>query len=537
MVRLQPEKEASGGTVQQILQVWSALDMRRRVVVAGASVAMFATIIVMSRMAAAPSMALLYSGLDPAAAGAVIADLEARGVAHEVRGEAIFVPDSERDSLRLALAAEGLPAQGGAGYELLDSLDGFGTTAQMFDAAWSRAVEGELARTILANGQITAARVHIARGQDRPFSPPSDPSASIFVTTAGGLSTEQARGFRHLVAAAVTGLRPDRVEIIDSVNGLVPLNGPGSLSAGVSDRAEAIRRNVERLLEARVGPGRAVVEVSLDLVTASESLSERTLDPQSRVAIETESESASGSETQSGGEITVASNLPDGDAGPEGGPQSNSQENRERVTYEVSETRREIVRQPGDIRRLTVAVIIDGERIVAQDGTESWQPRSPEELDALRELVLAAAGIDEARGDVLTLKSLQLAPVPELGTEAPSAFPIDLTRLAGLGLLALALLALGYFVLRPALRGAASRAEAQALALPPAKQGPIGPVLTGEIEDGGELPSFARMIAAETVDEGQQEDPVARLRRLIGERQDESIEILRSWMDTEGGKT
>lgn len=522
--------------MQNVLQVWSTLDLRRRIVVAGATLAMFVTILVMSRLASAPTMALLYSGLEPAAAGAVVAELEARGVPHDVRGEAIFVPEGERDSLRLALAAEGIPAQGGMGYELLDSLDGFGTTTQMFDAAWGRAVEGELARTILANPQIRAARVHVARGQDRPFAPASDPSASVFVTTVGGISADQARALRHLVAAAVTGLRPDRVEIVDSVTGLVPLEGNGAIGAGSADRAEQIRQNVERLLEARVGQGRAVVEVSLDVVTESESLTERTVDPQSRVAVSTESTNASGSESENGGEATIASNLPDGDAGADAGPQSQSQESRERVTYDVSETRREVTRQPGDIRRLAVAVIVDGERVTAEDGTEIWQPRPEEELAALRELVAAAAGIDEARGDVLTLKSLELAPMAELGSEAQSGWPLDLTRLAGIGLLALALVALGLFVLRPALRGAAER-TAVPLPLPSGREVTNdGRALTGEIQEDMPMPAFARTIAPLDELDVPPEDPVDRLRRLISERQDESIEILRSWMDAEGGR-
>jgi flagellar M-ring protein FliF len=111
-------------------------------------VAIVAAVFGISRMASAPSMALLYSGLDPAAAGEVVSALEAEGVAFEVRDAAILVDSSQRDRLRMDLAARGLPAGGPAGYELLDNLTGFGTTSQMFDAAYWRAKEGELARTI-----------------------------------------------------------------------------------------------------------------------------------------------------------------------------------------------------------------------------------------------------------------------------------------------------------------------------------------------------------------------------------------------------
>ena len=526
--------------MSQLVSFWSALGLRRQIITVGASLAMFVTILLLGRMAAAPSLALLYSGLDPAAAGEVVAALETRGVAHEVRGNAIHVAADQRDSLRLALAAEGLPAQGGAGYELLDSLSGFGTTAQMFDAAWSRAVEGELVRTILANPQVRAARVHIARGTDRPFGESTPPSASVSVTSVGGVSVDQARALRHLVAAAVPGLRPDRVEVIDSVHGLIPAEGDGLMAGAAGDRAEAIRRNVERLLAARVGPGRAVVEVSVDLVTESELLSERRIDPEGRVVAATETETLSGSENQAGGEVTVASNLPDGDAGAASGNATRSEESRERVDYELSETRREVTRAPGDIRRLSVAVLVDGERVTAADGTETWQPRAEEEMAALRELVASAAGVDEARGDVLTLKSLELLP-PVPGEVAASAgLGIDFTRLAGLGLLAAVSLAIGLFVLRPALRQA-RRAETgpAPLALPGgAGFGDAAPALTGEIAEGFPLSNLP-VIGGDPPGRGlgqEDADPVSRLRRLIGERQTESLEILKNWMDSDGGR-
>lgn len=515
----------------QVLQFWFAMDMRRRVIVVVASLAMFATIIVMSRIAAAPSMALLYSGLDPAAAGQVVAELEARGVTYEVRGTAIHVNEQDRDSLRLALAAEGLPTQGGSGYELLDSLTGFGTTAQMFDAAWIRAVEGELTRTILSNPQFRAARVHIARGANRPFARESTASASVLVTAVGGVSQDQARALRHLVAAAVTGLRPDRVEIIDSGAGLIAADGFGA-GSGAAERAEMIRRNLERLLAARVGQGGAVVEVSVDIVTESEVLTERRLDPQGRVAVATESQSSSGTESGTDGAVTVASNLPDGEVAPGGQQQSQSQETRETASFDVSETRREVQRNPGDIRRIGVAVLVDGVRTVAEDGTETWQPRPEEELSALRELIASAAGIDDARGDSLTIKSMELQPIPEGDAVETSGLSLDMTRLAGLGLLAAALFALAFFVLRPALK--AARAAEPALALPPAS--PLsGPVLTGEVADSFDMPTFARSLP-EMPEEGMAEDPVERLRRLIAERQAESIEILREWMDADRGR-
>jgi flagellar M-ring protein FliF len=271
--------------VQNLLSLWSALSLQRRIVVIGATLAMFMAVLTLGRMSSSPTMTLLYAGLDGKTAGEVVAALDQQGAAYEVRGTAIYVADTARDSLRMTLAGQGLPAAGSTGYELLDGMSGFGTTSQMFDAAYWRAKEGELARTILSNPQVRAARVHIAAAPDAPFQPDQRPSASITVTSvSGALGTDQARALRHLVAAAVPGLLPKDVALIDSVSGLIPFdeNDP-MMGQDPNDRAATLRANLERLLEARVGPGRAIVKVSLDVNTEQEQITERVFDPQGRL--------------------------------------------------------------------------------------------------------------------------------------------------------------------------------------------------------------------------------------------------------------
>jgi flagellar M-ring protein FliF len=530
--------------LQNLRALWASLDLRRRVIVVGATVAVFVAVLGLSRMAAEPGLSLLYAGLDGAAAGEVIAALEQEGVAYQIRGDAIHVPSDLRDGLRMTLAAQGLPATGGAGYELLDSLSGFGTTAQMFDAAYGRAREGELARTILANPKIRAARVHIAAASEQPFRQDARPTASVTVTTAGGgLDQGQAQALRHLVAAAVPDLRPEDVAVIDSVAGLVPLpEDSAGTGPAAPARAAVIRDNVERLLAARVGAGRAVVEVAVELVSQRESITERILDPQGRVAISSETEERSDSSSQAEGDVSVASNLPEGDAAAGGSDRSASEENRERVNYEVSETQREVLRLPGDIARLSVAVLVDGVPVTAADGTVTVEPRPDEELEILRELVASAVGLDEERGDVLTLRSLAFEPLPDRGTVAEAGMlgglgPIDTMAVVQIAVLALVSLVLGLFVIRPILTGARRAPELALdapLALPPA--GPARPdVLDGEIQDLSDLPLPPQISSfGEGADEAL--DPVARLRRLIAERQSESVEILRGWMEAEEEK-
>jgi flagellar M-ring protein FliF len=546
--------------VKNIIAIWTGLSLSRRVILVAATLGVFVAVLALGRAGARPELALLYADLDPATAGSVIASLEAEGVAYAVDGTSIRVDAAERDSLRMTLAAQGLPAATGAGYEILDSLTGFGTTAQMFDAAYWRAKEGELARTILGNPLVRSARVHIAAGSGSPFEAAGQPTASVTVLTHGAaLSDDQARAIRHLVASAVQGMTVEAVTVVDAMTGRISGAEAGqTLTAAADARAAQIRSAVERLLAARVGPGSAVVEVNLDLVTVREEITERVIDPESRVEISSETEERTSTSSQSEGQVTVASNLPDGDAAPGPQEQSQSSEERERVNYEVSQTERAILRLPGDIRRMTVAVLVDGQEVTAADGTVSWQPRPDEELSTLRDLVASAVGIDETRGDVLTLRSLQFQPVSAAGTlveagVAPWLAGVDVMRLLQLALVALVAIVLGLFVVRPilvprrlppplALAGAAG-GSTPALAgsvvvtsrlpdgTPAGLAGGLTGGLTGEITDA--MPA-ARVIEAEA--ETLSQDPVDRLRRLIAERQTESVEVLRSWLEREDQK-
>ena len=526
--------------MNSLLATWQSMTMRRRATVLGAIAAMTAAVLAIAQIATQPSMSLLYSGIDSSNAGDVLAALDQKGVRYEVRGSAIYVDGAQRDALRMSLAAEGLPAAGAAGYELLDSLSGFGTTAQMFDAAYWRAKEGELARTISSAANIRQARVHIANPAPAGLRQQARPTASVTITTAAeGLSGAQAKALRYLVASAVSGMAPQDVAIIDSQTGLVAA-GDKTGAETDTDRAEALRHNVERLLEARVGYGNAIVEVAVETTEAHEAITERRFDPQGRVVISTDTEQANSSASGSAaGAVTVASNLPAGDAkSGGGGTQNTNAETRERVNYEVSETTREVVKAPGAVSRLTVAVLVNDPKLTGSDGKTATEPRSAEELGALRELVESAVGFNEARGDRITLKSMPFEPVPDAGTAAPAgilaSLQLDVMTLIQLAVLALVSLVLGLFVVRPLLTRKLVMAPPVQAALPGMRDGSLpGPALTGEIQTpdavqppalrGGTLPTEGAELAGE--------DPVERLRRLIQERRGETVEILRGWME------
>lgn len=536
--------------MQQILELWQRLELKRRVIIVGATVAVFLAVLALSRVATRPDMALLFAGLEAETSGEVIAALEARGAIYEVRGSSIYVNSQARDELRMTLASDGLPGNGSRGYEILDSLSGFGTTAQMFDSAYWRAKEGELARTIAGGQSVRSARVHIAGVDGSPFSRNLRPTASVSVSTLNGtVSPQQAQAIRHLVAGAVSGLLPEDVAVVDARGMLVSASGDQATPA--EDNADGMRQRVQRLLEARVGQGNAIVELSVETVTERETIRERVIDPASRVAISTDTEETSGKENGSASGVTVASNLPDSGAAADGSSSSQNTQSRERVNYEISETQREISREPGSVRRLSVAVLVNGTQSMSANGTPQMQARSEEELDALKELVASAVGYDASRGDVITIKSMQfepLAPLPE--NTVPGLLErlhFDGTALLKTGILAIVALVLGLFVLRPLFSNARPPLPApQQLGIAPRQMpGMSGslPGLTGEIDDRENDLSNLQAVNAHASTAVSTtlrpsvagalptEAQLSRLKGVITGREQETVDVLRSWLE------
>ena len=528
--------------MQKLLDYWTARSASQRVTLIAAFALTFLAVAGFAWASSRTDMALLYGGLDGAQSGEIMEEVEKSGVPYQVRGDSIWVDAARRDQLRMTLAGLGLPNAGGAGYEILDGMSGFGTTSQMFDAAYWRAKEGELARTILALPNVKTARVHLAVPQGRGYRRDVAGTASVTLTTNGAaVDRAQAQALRFLVSSGVPGMTPDRVTVIDSMRGVVA----AADELGPTDREAELKQNVERMLESHVGPGNAIVELNIAVATEAEQLTEQRFDPTQRALVSQESqETTDASTNQSGGPVTASSNLPEGQDAEGEQNRANSSETRQVSNYEVSRTTREVVTQPGATRRLTVAVMVNGVPVTGDKGEVTLEPRGEPELEALRELVASAVGFDEERGDVITVKSLPFAALSGDGTLAERGGFMDrlepngLIRLALVGLFALLVAAI---VLRPVLRArnAPAQAQAQALlddsgaapALPgPAPFAPAQPA--GGVTDLPGLPALS--IAGPDYDftpPAQPADPVARLRELMRERQQDSLRILSGWID------
>lgn len=514
------------------LDLFRSLSLQQKVLSGFAVAATLFIVLMVGRQVSQPSLSLLYADLEPSTAGEVIARLDAMGVAHRVDGGAIYAETGRRDSLRLELAREGLPRQDVVGYELFDGMNSFAMSSDMFDTAYWRAKEGELARSVLAMPTVKGARVHIGQAMGRGLRSTRQPAtASVTLSSTPPLGASQARAVQYLVALAVPGLQPEDVAVIDTRAGLIA--GPGLDRDPTTDmatevgRAAALKSELLSLLEARVGPGNVRVSVNLDVSTDRISKTERTFDPNGQVmrsnTVTDRTDSSNG--TTAG--VTVASNLPTGAAGG-GNSQAERSETSEITSYEISEILTQTETLPGKVERVSVAVLIDEDRQVADDGTVSYVPRTAEELSAIESLTRAAAGLDATRGDVLRVESMaftrpdgpELATPPGLMTRMAEQHGGNLAQLLilcgfGLGLL--------MFVVRPLLR--AQRDSANAIAANGGSA--LGPISLDGPADGASV-----AIEGGSAQPGlPAPDPKAQLEAAVRDNTDEAAALLAQWLD------
>ena len=474
-------------------------------------------------------MALLYGGLDAPTAGEIVAALEAMDVRTDVRGEAIYVPKNRRDEARLALARQGLPRQGQPGYELLDDINGYATTSEMFDAAYWRAKEGELARTILASTGIKSVRVHLGIPKSNAFSPRNRRvRASVTITMARGrMDPQQAMAIRYLVALAVPDLEPEQVTVIDSARGLILKPGADNDAAVADpeDRAQLMEQKLVELLEAHVGPGNVRVNIAIAFNRERETFSEMVIDPESRVLKSREATELNENGVQARSAVSVASNLPEGDATTGNASESEVSETREKVEYGFSESQREIRKEPGATTRLTVAVLVN-ESLTGEDGG-GVLARTPEQLTAIRDLVAASVGYDEARGDIISVKSMafhvETTDEGEIATKGWGEFTkTHSVAIAQILVSALIVLLLVFFVLKPALTRSPDNLNLTA--------GQIA----GTSVNAAQLEGAALDVAGGEGESKQALSPVDELRVLAATDAETSKKILKEWLGETG---
>ena len=366
-------------------------------------------------------MALLYGDLELRDSSQVVEQLTRRHIPYRIaaNGSQILVSAGQVAEARLALAREGLPSGGSVGYEIFDRSDGLVATEFQQKINETRALEGEIARTIRAIQGIRGVRVHLVLPRREPFARDrQDAQASVMLTMAGvgRLDREGIQAILNLVAAAVPGLRPQNIAVVDSRGDLLARAGEPvgptatALSTEEVRRATELRlaRAVEEMLERSLGAGHVRAEAAVRMSFDRLNQTEERYDPDGQVTRSSQSVTTNSKNTEPSGAVTVQNNLPNADAGREA---AGSQEARQEETtnYEISKTVRTLIREQPQIERMSLAVMVDGTDSVGADGKHAWQPRAAEELDRITGLVKSAIGFDEKRGDHVEVVSMRFA--------------------------------------------------------------------------------------------------------------------------------
>ncbi len=284
-----------------LLQTLRGLGSVRLAAIAGVAAAMVAFFVFLTTHIATPGMALLYSDVELRDSGQIVQKLEAMGVPYQLKGDGsqIMVPADQVARLRMTMAEAGLPHGGSIGYELFDKSDALGTSSLVQNINHVRALEGELSRTISSITAVQTARVHLVLPRRELFSRErQETSASIIVRMRGAarLAKPQVAAIQYLVASAVPGLKPTRVSIVDGDGNLLARGDGDSSDAAVACNAEERRvtyenrlaRSVEELLERTVGPGKARVDVHVDMDFDRVTTSSKSFDPDQQVARSTQ---------------------------------------------------------------------------------------------------------------------------------------------------------------------------------------------------------------------------------------------------------
>lgn len=503
--------------------------------------------------------ALLYANLDLKEAGSITAALDQAGVKYEVKGDGstIMVPRDEVASTRLMLSSKGLPTAGSVGYEIFDNANALGQTDFVQQLNRQRALEGELSRTILSLDGITSARVHLVLPKRQLFEEEAEqPSASITIGVGGREpGAEQVRAMQNLVAGAVPNMRPDRVTVVDQHAKTLSGGETGMAAEADSRKSEVeqrIAKQVKSLVEGMVGAGKARVNVTADLELARVTVQQETFDPDGQVVrSESTQEENSREKDQSGsGQVSVAANIPGGPGGGEDSANTTSSGRTDSTTnYEISKTVRTEVQEPGTVKRLSVAVAVDGATAAGKDGKPgAYTPRSAEEMQRIEQLVRTAVGYSQDRGDQVSVINVKF-PTADDGEGVIASNPLmgfdknDIMRGVELGVLALVGILMIFFVARPLLGGGGARGGKTGGSL----VGPAGQVTRVMVSPDGQpmqlgadgsqlsLPGPGGDDANARIDmarvDGQvRASAVRKVSEFVERHPDESVSILRSWL-------
>ncbi|MCB9478204.1 MAG: flagellar M-ring protein FliF [Deltaproteobacteria bacterium] len=395
-----------------------------------------------------PRFRVLYSDLPAQDVAAIVEKLKADRVPYQITGagSGVAVPDQQYYDIKMSLATEGLPQGGSMGFELFDRQNS-GMTEFQQRITYQRALQGELARTIGKISAVEQARVHLALPKESLFKEDQrEATASVVINLAPNakLKEDEIEGIAFLVAGSVDGLEPENVNIMDARGVMLSRAGRDEVAGPINGQMMDYQRRMEANLEHRVvsmlarlvGPEKVDAKVTADLDFRQVRKLEERYDPDSQVArsesTSDESRNEAESNSAAGGAPGIDANLPNGAETGSGTQSRNSSTGvRETINYEISKVVSEISEPVGEIKRLSVAVMVDGTYVNGGEGSEDriYKERTPEEMASITALVKNAIGYSEERGDQIEVLNVPFQTTMDIPTETSSGMDPALLRM------------------------------------------------------------------------------------------------------------
>jgi flagellar M-ring protein FliF len=449
-------------SLQPLLEQVKALPRKKQAARASAVVLVIASLIFSVSWMERTNYSLLYSNLTDEDAGLIMQKLDAMKIPYKATAQGLMVPSDKVALLRLKLAAEGLPQNGGVGFEIFDK-NNFSTTDFVQKVDYKRALQGELARTIRAISGIEMCRVQLTIPDNSDFllSKQDKPRASVLLKLSPGtnLSQGQVMGIVHLVASSVEGLDPKDISVVDS-QGYI-LNSPQDDSVALSGSQLDYERTVERQLEDRVagilapvvGRENVKVKVTADLDFDKIDKVEKIYDPDSQVARSERKVTEMSTSGAPGGIPGASSNLPGKPAVAVFASRGSTQKTDDTVNYEINEVTSHIENATGIIKRLSVVALVDG-TYKTVNGKKQYIPRSGADIKQFESMVKKAIGYESGRGDQVEVVNMPFEASYEGGPavpKKPAILPQVYSASSHLAPLVLILLVF-FFVVRPLMK-------------------------------------------------------------------------------------
>lgn len=461
--------------LERIIQIFKDMPMSRRIllgILAMVVVAGFTTLFIWTNKT---PFKVAYSGLTKEDAALVVESLKESQTPYRLSGDGttIMVPEEIVYDVRLTMAGQGIPKGGGVGFEIFDKTE-FGTTEFVQKINKTRAIQGELARTISAFDEVKTARVMIVLPKDSVFvEEVKKPSASILLELHSDLEKEKVTAIAHLVASSIQDLTPKLVTIVDTA-GRILFEGKSEeelariTAQNLADAQyqykvrfeENISRQIQTMLERIVGKDKAIVRVTSEMDFSKNDMNEEIYDPLERGGEFVRSRKNRAEKiTNLTDEIPTPSSVnPIVDEDPTGS-QNNERVNKSDDTfnYEISKRIRATEKPMAVLTRLSVAAVVDGLYEIKTDENgnkkRGYVPRSAEEMKQFEDIVVKAMGFNEERNDQVSMECFPFASIAELETEPPMGrikeFQKEYGKLIGNILLALVLF---LFVIRPIIK-------------------------------------------------------------------------------------